>query len=101
MKATIHVELPVSLTALAGCARHLALSVETPVTQSRVIDALEQAYPVLRGTIRSRQAKIRRPFIRFFACQTDISHDPPNAPLPPSVCEGHEMFLIVTAIAGG
>ncbi|HQT66360.1 MAG: hypothetical protein B7Z78_03080 [Rhodospirillales bacterium 20-60-12] len=101
MNTLIHVELPASLGLIARADRHVALSVPAPVTQRRILDALEALYPVLRGTIRDQSSQVRRPFIRFFACKTDLSHEPPDDPLPPGICDGTEMFLIVAAIAGG
>ena len=77
------------------------ITVEGQVTQRSVLDALESSYPMLRGTIRDHSTLRRRPFIRFFACEQDLSHDPPEAPLPEAVVKGTEPFLIVGAIAGG
>jgi molybdopterin synthase sulfur carrier subunit len=100
MRSRIRVELPASLCALAGSGREVPLSLEGPATQRSVIDALEARYPMLRGTIRDHDSK-RRPFIRFFACERDLSHDCPDDPLPEAVAQGDEAFLIVGAIAGG
>jgi sulfur-carrier protein len=77
------------------------LEVEGQITQRSILDALEAAYPMLRGTIREHGTRKRRPFLRFFACNEDISHDPPETPLPPAIMTGAEPFLIVGAIAGG
>jgi hypothetical protein len=81
--------------------REVELEVEGPVTQCSVLDALEARYPMLRGTIRDHGTLQRRAFLRFFACQEDLSHEPPDAPLPEAVASGKEPFLIVGAIAGG
>jgi len=77
------------------------LQVEGQVTQRSVLDALEATYPMLRGTIRDHMTQQRRPFVRFFACEEDLSHEPPDAPLPDAVATGAEPFMIVGAIAGG
>jgi hypothetical protein len=77
------------------------LSVEGPVTQRSVLDALEAQYPMLRGTIRDHATQRRRPFLRFFACQEDLSLEPPDDPLPAAVASGDEPFMVVGAIAGG
>ena len=98
----IRVELPAHLRTLAriqGAA--VDLEVERPVTTRSVLDALEDRYPMLRGTIRDQTTGQRRPFVRFFACQEDLSHDSPDAALPEAVAAGAEPFLIVGAIAGG
>lgn len=97
----IKVYLPAQLRTLAGTADEVALEVEEPVTQRRILDALEARYPMLRGTVRDHVTKQRRPFIRFFACEQDLSHDSPDAPLPDAVANGTETFLIIGAIAGG
>jgi hypothetical protein len=86
---------------LAGTADEVTIDVEGPVTQESVLDALETRYPMLRGTVRDHVTKQRRPFIRFFACGQDLSHDSPDEPLPEAVANGVETFLIVGAIAGG
>jgi molybdopterin synthase sulfur carrier subunit len=101
MTATVRVELPASLCVLARIGREVRVSLEGPVTQRTVLDALEATHPVLRGTIRDHGTLKRRPFIRFFACQQDLSHMPADAPLPGAVAEGREQFLVVGAIAGG
>jgi len=77
------------------------LDVQGPVTQRSVLDAIETGYPMLRGTIRDHGTQRRRPFVRFFACEQDLSHEPPDTPLPDAVAAGTEPFLIVGAIAGG
>jgi hypothetical protein len=97
----IRVELPQHLRTLAHVGREVELEVEGPVTQRSVLDALEARYPMLRGTIREHTTLKRRAFLRFFACQQDLSHDPPDTPLPESVASGKEPFLIIGAIAGG
>ena len=79
----------------------MELEVEGPVTQRSVLDALEARYPMLRGTIRDHVTQQRRPFVRFFACEEDLSHESPDAPLPDAVASGAEPFLIIGAIAGG
>ncbi len=97
----IRVILPSHLRALARVDGEVELAVADPVTQSAVLDALEARYPVLRGTIRDHQTRKRRPFIRFFACQQDLSHSEPDSPLPALVAAGDEPYLIVGAMAGG
>jgi molybdopterin converting factor small subunit len=99
--ALIRVVLPAHLRALAGVEGEVKVAVPPPVTQRAVLDALEAAYPVLRGTIRDQVTLKRRPFIRFFACQQDLSHDPPDTVLPEAVATGAEPFLVVGAMAGG
>ena len=79
----------------------LSIDIEGPVTQRTVLDALEARYPMLRGTIRDQLTQQRRPFLRFFACEEDLSHESPDTPLPESVASGEEPFLIIGAIAGG
>jgi hypothetical protein len=101
VSATIRVELPSGLRVLAGIAGEVVVRVEGVPTQNTLLDALEAAYPVLRGTIRDHGSTRRRPFIRFFACQRDFSHAAPDAPLPEAVAVGREPFLIVGAIVGG
>jgi hypothetical protein len=101
MTATVRVELPAGLCRLAGVRREVAVRLAGPVTQRAVIDALEADYPALLGTIRDHASQCRRPFIRFFACQQDLSHMPADDPLPGAVAEGREPFLVVGAIAGG
>lgn len=97
----IQVTLPQHLRTLAGVGSEVALEVKGPVTQRAILDALEARYPVLRGTIRDHVTQERRPFLRFFACQEDVSHEPSDAPLPDRVAAGSEPFLIIGAIAGG
>jgi sulfur-carrier protein len=97
----IRVVLPAHLRILAGVKGEVALDVAGEVTISAVLDALEAAYPALRGTIRDQVTKQRRPFVRFFACEEDLSHDSPDSRLPAAVCSGAEPLLIVGAIAGG
>ena len=97
----IRVELPAHLRTLAGVEREVRVEVAGVVTQRSVLDALEAAYPGLRGTIRDHGTQVRRPFVRFFACEEDLSHEPPDAPLPDAVARGAEPLLIIGAIAGG
>jgi len=97
----IRVVLPYHLRTLAGVEGEVALSVAGPATQRSVIDALEARYPMLRGTIRDHVTGQRRPMLRFFACMEDLSHEPPDAPLPEAVASGTEPFFVVGAIAGG
>lgn len=97
----IRVLLPVHLRTLARVDGEVALEVEGPVTQRAVLNALEARYPVLCGTIRDHDTHRRRPFIRFYACKEDLSHEPPDAPLPEAVARGEEPFLVVGAMAGG
>jgi molybdopterin synthase sulfur carrier subunit len=97
----IRVVLPQHLRTLAKVGGEVELEVEGRVTQRSVLDALEARYPMLRGTIRDHVTQQRRPFLRFFACEEDLSHEPPDAPLPDSVASGAEPFLIIGAIAGG
>jgi molybdopterin converting factor small subunit len=98
---TIRVVLPAHLRTLARVDGEVAVAVEGPVTQRAVLDALEAEYPMLRGTIRDHVTRERRAFVRFFAGQEDLSHDPPDTPLPGAVARGSEPFLVVGAIAGG
>jgi hypothetical protein len=97
----IRVLLPVHLRILARLDGEIGVEVAGAATQRSVIDAVEAAYPMLRGTIRDHVTQKRRPFMRFFACEQDLSHDSPDAPLPEPVAAGREPFLIVGAIAGG
>jgi len=101
MNVMIRVVLPFHLCTLARVAGELELVVGDPVTLHSILDALEARYPMLRGTIRDHVTKQRRPFIRFFACGQDLSHQPHDAPLPDAVAAGAEPLLIVGAIAGG
>jgi molybdopterin synthase sulfur carrier subunit len=98
---TVRVVLPVHLRALARSGPEVRVDVEGPVTQRSVLDALEAAYPPLRGTIRSHGGGPRRAFVRFFACEQDLSHEPPDDLLPAPVAAGTEPYLIVGAMAGG
>ena len=97
----IRVELPYHLRTLAKVDGEVQLDVDGQVTQRSVLDALEARYPMLRGTIRDQVTGKRRPFLRFFACEEDLSHESPDAPLPDAVATGKEPLLIVGAIAGG
>jgi sulfur-carrier protein len=97
----VRVILPQHLRTLARVSGELALDLTGVATIDSVLDALETRYPMLRGTIRDRVTKRRRPFIRFFACEQDLSHEPPEAPLPAAVANGSEPLLIVGAMAGG
>ena len=97
----IRVVLPPHLRTLAGVHGDVELQVEGPVTLRSVLDALEAAYPVLRGTIRDHATRQRRAFLRFFACEQDLSHDPPDSPLPDAVARGDEPLFVIGAIAGG
>ena len=97
----IRVVLPHHLRTLAHVGNEVAVDVQGAVTQRAVLDAVESAYPMLRGTIRDRTTQERRAFIRFFACQQDLSHESPDTPLPDDVASGKEAFLVIGAIAGG
>jgi molybdopterin synthase sulfur carrier subunit len=97
----IRVVLPYHLRTLAQAGAEVKLDIEGPTTQRSVLDTLEARYPMLRGTIRDQVTQQRRPFIRFFAGKEDLSHEPPDSPLPDAVALGAERFLIVGAIAGG
>lgn len=97
----IRVVLPRHLRSLAGQDSEFQLDVVGAVTQRSVLDALEASYPMLRGTIRDQTSQRRRPFVRFFACQADLSHESPDAPLPRAVTEGAEPFIVLGALAGG
>jgi len=97
----VRVALPFHLRTLAHIDSEVELEVEGVATQRSVLDALEARYPVLRGTIREHDTRQRRPFIRFFACEQDLSHESPDSPLPAPVAAGTEPFLVVGAIAGG
>ncbi len=98
---TVRVILPAGLCTLAGIAGEIRVFPEGAVTRGNVLDALEQDYPMLRGTIRDRHSKRRRPYLRFFACQQDLSHRPDDEQLPAAVADGTEPLLVVGAIAGG
>ena len=97
----IRVVIPAHLRALAGVTGELSLALEGPATQRTLLDALEGKFPMLRGTIRDHGTKVRRPFIRFFACEEDLSLESPDEPLPEAVATGKEPFLVIGAIAGG
>ena len=97
----IRVVVPAHLRTLAHVEGDVMLEVEGQATQRSVLDALEARYPMLRGTIRDHVTQERRPFLRFFACDQDLSHEPPDAPLPDAVASGAEPFFIIGAIAGG
>jgi molybdopterin synthase sulfur carrier subunit len=97
----IRVILPTHLRNLAHVGSEITLEVAPPVTQRSVLDALEARYPMLRGAIRDHVTLQRRAFLRFFACEEDLSHEPPDAPLPEAVASGKEPFIVIGAIAGG
>jgi len=97
----IRVIIPAHLRTLAHVEGEVKLEILGPVTQRSVLDALEARYPVLRGTIRDQVTRERRPFLRFFACEEDLSHESPDSPLPEAIATGQEPFLIIGAIAGG
>jgi len=97
----IRVILPQHLRTLAHVGSEVQIEVEGPITLRSALDALEARYPMLRGTIRDHVTQQRRPFLRFFACEEDLSHEPPDAPLPDAVASGKEPLLIIGAIAGG
>ena len=101
MAATIRVELPQHLRTLAHVGHEVEIQVEGVVTQRSVLDAIEERYPMLKGAVRDHVTKQRRAFLRFFACQEDLTHESPDAPLPEAVVSGKEPFLIIGAIAGG
>lgn len=98
---TIRVVLPQHLRTLAGVGAEVTLDFGGDATQRSVLDTLESRYPMLRGTIRDQVTQQRRPFLRFFACEEDLSHESPDAPLPEAVSSGKEPFMIIGAIAGG
>jgi len=97
----IRVMLPQHLRTLAHTGPEVELEIEGPVTQRSVLDALEARYPMLRGTVREHETQTRRAFLRFFACEEDLSHESPDAALPEAVASGKEPFIIIGAIAGG
>jgi len=97
----VRVILPFHLRNLAGVGSELILDVEGPVTQRAILDQLEAKYPMLRGAIRDHATLLRRPFLRFFACEEDLSHESPDAPVPERVASGQEPFIVIGAIAGG
>jgi hypothetical protein len=98
---SVRIELPPHLRTLAHVGHEVQLEVEGPVTQRSVLDALEAHYPMLRGAIRDHVTLQRRPFLRFFACEEDWTHESPDEPLPEAVASGKEPFLVIGAIAGG
>ena len=97
----IRIVLPFHLRKLAHVDGEVQLHIEGPVTQRSVLDALEARYPMLRGTIRDHVTQKRRAFVRFFACEEDLSHEPPDTPLPDAVATGNESFIVLGAMAGG
>jgi sulfur-carrier protein len=97
----IRVELPYHLRNLARVGSEVQIDVSEPITQRSVLDALEDRYPMLRGTIRDHVTLQRRPFLRFYACEQDLSHEAPDTPLPDPVASGTEPFMVIGAIAGG
>lgn len=97
----IRVTLPAHLRTLAEVTGEVRLELDGPVTQSTLLDALEDRYPMLRGTIRDQTTRRRRAFVRFYVGEEDLSHEPPDAPLPPAVVSGDEVFAVVGAMAGG
>jgi molybdopterin synthase sulfur carrier subunit len=97
----IRVMLPQHLRTLANVGAEVTIEVPAPITQRSVLDVLEKRYPMLQGTIRDHVTKQRRSFLRFFACEQDLSHEPPDTPLPDAVASGKEPLLIIGAIAGG
>jgi sulfur-carrier protein len=99
--AMIRIMLPFHLRKLAHVDGEVQLHIEGPVTQRAVLDALEVRYPMLRGTIRDHVTQKRRAFVRFFACERDLSHEPPDTPLPDAVATGNESFIVLGAMAGG
>jgi len=99
--SVIRVILPPHLRTLANCDREVKIDVQGPVTQRSILNALEARYPMLRGTIRDHVTQKRRALVRFFACEEDLSHESPDAPLPDAVASGTEPYFIVGAIAGG
>lgn len=101
MMSTVRIELPAHLRTLAGVGREVTVEVEGTATLRAAIDALEARYPTLRGTIRDQVTHQRRPFLRFFACQEDLSHDSPDTPLPEAIVLGKEPLIVLGAIAGG
>lgn len=98
---TIRATLPTHLRRLARVEGELRIEVTGPVTLGAVLDAMEERHPVLRGTIRDHATGLRRPYVRFFACERDLSHEPPGSELPPAVARGEEPLLVVGAMAGG
>jgi len=101
MTSTVRVLLPAHLRLLAKCGAEVPLEIQGPVTQCAVLDELEAQFPMLVGTIRDRETKRRRAFVRFFACEEDLSNEPIDAPLPDKVARGEELFMVIGALAGG
>ena len=101
MNRMIRVILPFHLRNLAHVGPEVTLEVAGPVTQRTVLDALEASYPMLCGAIRDHDTKLRRPFLRYFACEEDLSHESPDVALPDAVASGREPFIVIGAIAGG
>src|SRR5690242_18927203 len=101
MAATVRIELPQHLRTLAHVGIEVPIEVEGPITQRSVLDALEGRYPMLKGAIRDHVTNERRAFLRFFACQEDMTHETPDAPLSEAVASGNAPFLVIGAIAGG
>lgn len=97
----VRVVLPYHLRTLANVGSEVEVEIDAPVTLRRILDSIESTYPMLQGTIRDHDTLKRRPFLRFFACEEDLSHDSPDAPLPDAVASGKEPLLIIGAIAGG
>ncbi|MFL6527364.1 MAG: MoaD/ThiS family protein [Chthoniobacterales bacterium] len=98
---SVRVVLPYHLRNLARVGDEVTVEVPEPVTQRKVLDALETEYPMLRGTVRDHSTQMRRPFLRFFACGEDVSHESPDTPLPPAISAGSEPFFVMGAISGG
>ena len=101
IRAMIRVAMPAHLRTLAGVSGDVTVEVDGEVTRRSILDALETQYPMLRGTIREHVSRERRPFLRFFACGEDVTHESPDAPLPQEIASGAEPFYIIGAIAGG
>jgi len=101
MMSTVRIELPAHLRTLAGVDREVSVAIDGTPTLCAAIDALEAGYPVLRGTIRDYVTHQRRPFLRFFGCQEDLSHVDPDTPLPDAIAQGKEPLIVLGAIAGG
>ena len=100
-KTAIRIVMPFHLQSLAKIGPEISLDIEDPVTQNSILDAIEVRYPMLRGTIRDHVTKKRRPLLRYFACEKDVSHEPPETPLPEAILTGAEPFIIWGAVAGG
>lgn len=101
MTSPIRIILPAHLRTLAGVSGEVQLELTGPVTAQAIVDALERQFPPLRGTVRDPRTGKRRPLVRFYACEQDLSHEPMDAPLPPAVVQGAEPFMIVGSMAGG